>query len=99
MTTNIKYRFTKGRPGAVTRTVSPVTGLNQPLRICGGKVCLHLSLPYTPLMYKPQALGQPFYQIQNHKGFLYIFTAYLAISFTQITTDTLANMHITRTSK
>jgi hypothetical protein len=28
-----------------------------------------------------------------------MFTAYLAVSFIQITTDTLANMHTTRTKK
>jgi hypothetical protein len=35
----------KGKPGAAVR----VEGLKQPLRICGGKVCLGLSLFHTSL--------------------------------------------------
>jgi len=53
----------KGRPGAVVRTVSlshQVAGSKQPLRrFCGGKVCLGFSLPQTPLMWEPSALGLP----------------------------------------
>ena len=54
----------KGRPGAVVRAVSlshQVVGSKQPLRrFCGGKACLGLSLPQTPLMWEPPALGLPF---------------------------------------
>ena len=42
-------------------------GSKQPLRrFCGGKACLGLSLPQTPLMWEPPALGLPF--------FLYIYS-------------------------
>ena len=55
----------KGRPGAVVRAVSlshQVVGSKQPLRrFCGGKACLGLSLPQTPLMWEPPALGLPFF--------------------------------------
>jgi hypothetical protein len=46
-------RNVKGRHGAAVRGVSlshQVTDLKQPLRICGGKACIGLSLPQTPLM-------------------------------------------------
>ena len=34
----------------------------QPLRrFCGGKACLGFSLPQTPLMWEPPALGLPFF--------------------------------------
>ena len=37
-----------------------VVGSKQPLRIfCGGRACLGLSLPQTPLMWEPPALGLP----------------------------------------
>ena len=53
----------KGRPGAVVRAVSlshQVVGSKQPLRrFCEGKACLGLSLPQTPLMWEPPALGLP----------------------------------------
>ena len=53
----------KGRPGAVVRAVSlshQVAGSKQPLRrFCGGKACLGFSLPQTPLMWEPPALGLP----------------------------------------
>ena len=53
----------KGRPGAVVRVVSlshQVAGSMQPLRrFCGGKACLGFSLPQTPLMWEPPALGLP----------------------------------------
>ncbi|XP_066352764.1 uncharacterized protein [Miscanthus floridulus] len=49
----------KGRPGAVVRAVSlshQVVGSKQPLRrFFGGKACLGLSLPQTPLMWEPPA--------------------------------------------
>jgi len=55
----------KGRPGAVVRAVSlshQVMGSKQHLyRFCGGKTCLGLSLPQTPLMWEPPALGLPFF--------------------------------------
>ena len=55
----------KGRPGAVVRAVSlshQVVGSKQPLRgFCGGKACLGFSLPQTPLMWEPPALGLPFF--------------------------------------
>jgi hypothetical protein len=54
----------KGRPGAVVRAVSlshQVVGSKQHLRrFCGGKACLGLSLPQTPLTWEPPALGLPF---------------------------------------
>jgi len=54
----------KGRPVAVVRAVSlshQVVGSKQPLRrFCGGKACLGLSLPQTPLMWEPSALGLSF---------------------------------------
>ena len=50
--------------GTVVRAVSlshQVTGSKQPLRrFCGGKACLGFSLPQTPLMWEPPALGLPF---------------------------------------
>jgi len=52
----------KGRPGAVVRAVSLShhMGSKQPLRrFCGGKACLGFSLPHTPLMWEPLALGLP----------------------------------------
>jgi len=53
----------KGRPGAVVRAVSlshQVTSLKQPLRrFYGRKACLGFSLPQTPLMWEPPALGLP----------------------------------------
>ena len=53
------------RSGAVVRAVSlshQVVGSKQPLRrCCGGKACLGLSLPQTPLMWEPPALGLPFF--------------------------------------
>jgi len=52
-------------PGAVVRAVSlshQVAGSKQPLRrFCGGKACLGFSLPQTPLMWEPPALGVPFF--------------------------------------
>ena len=49
--------------GAVVRAVSLshlVEGSKQPLRrFCGEKACLGFSLPQTPLMWKPPALGLP----------------------------------------
>ena len=37
-----------------------VAGSKQPLRrFCGGKACLGFSLPQTPLMWEPPALGLP----------------------------------------
>ena len=39
-----------------------VVGSKQPLhRFCGGKACLGLSLPQTPLMWEPPTLGLPFF--------------------------------------
>ena len=39
-----------------------VAGSKQPLRrFCGGKACLSFSLPQTPLMWEPPALGLPLY--------------------------------------
>ena len=32
-------------------------------QICGGKACLGFSLPQTPLMWKPPALGLPFFNV------------------------------------
>ena len=41
---------------------SQVVGSKQPLRrFCGGKACLGFSLPQTPLMWEPLALGLPFF--------------------------------------
>ena len=41
---------------------SQVVGSKQPLRrFCGGKACLGFSLPQTPLMWEPPALGLPFF--------------------------------------
>ena len=38
-----------------------IVGSKQPLRrFCEGKACLGLSLPQTPLMWEPPALGLPF---------------------------------------
>ena len=58
----------KGRPGAVVRAVSlshQVVGSKQPLRrFCGGKACLGLSLPQTPLVWEPPALCLPFFMCQ-----------------------------------
>ena len=55
----------KSRPGAVVRAVSlshQVVGSKQPLRrFCGGKACLGFSLPQTPLMWEPLALGLPLF--------------------------------------
>ena len=62
-----------GRPGAVVRAVSlshQVADSKQPLRrFYGGKACLGFSLPQTPLMWEPQALGLPFFFL----GFLFVF--------------------------
>ena len=39
-----------------------VMGSKQPLhRFCGGKACLGISLPQSPLMWEPLALGLPFF--------------------------------------
>ena len=55
--------YAKGRPGAVVRAVSlshQVVGSKQPLRrFCGGRLSLGFSLPQTPLMWEPPALGLP----------------------------------------
>ena len=59
----------QGRLGAVVRAVSlshQVVGSKQPLRrFCWGKACLGLSLPQTPLMWEPPALGLPFFSYVN----------------------------------
>jgi hypothetical protein len=34
-------------------------------RFCGGKACLGFSLPQTPLMWEPSALGLPLFSLQN----------------------------------
>ena len=42
------------------------TGSKQSLRrFCGGKACLGFSLPQTPLMWEPPALGLPFFFIDG----------------------------------
>ena len=60
----VSVYYKKGGPSAVVRAVSlshQVVGSKQPLRrFCGGKACLGLSLPQTPLMWEPPALGLPF---------------------------------------
>ena len=63
------FLFTvKGRPGAVVRAVSlshEIVGSKQSLRrFYGGNACLGLSLPQTPLMWEPLALGLPFFMYQ-----------------------------------
>ncbi|XP_066314058.1 isoflavone reductase homolog IRL-like isoform X1 [Miscanthus floridulus] len=52
----------KGRPGAVVRAVSlshQVMGSKQPLRRFAGEGFLRFSLPQTPLISEPPALGLP----------------------------------------
>ncbi|XP_066308608.1 uncharacterized protein [Miscanthus floridulus] len=53
--------ITSDLPVPLVRAVSlshQVTGSKQPLsRFCGGKACLGFSLPQTPLMWEPPALG------------------------------------------
>lgn len=50
----------KGRPGTMLRAVSQshqFADSKQPLRICGEKGCLGLSLPETPLMWESLSTG------------------------------------------
>jgi hypothetical protein len=42
-----------------------VTGTKQPLRFCGEKACLGLSLPHNPLTWEPPTLGVPFWKGYN----------------------------------
>ena len=61
--TNLAEHFFQVNRHSVVRAVSlshQVTGSKQPLRrFCGGKACLGFSLPQTPLMCEPPALGLP----------------------------------------
>ena len=72
----------KGRPVAVVRVVSlshQVIGSKQPLRrFCGGKACLGLSLPHTPLMWEPPALSLPFYAFSQYLKHELLLFHYLA---------------------
>ena len=71
------YHCMKGGPDAVVRAVSlshQVVGSKQPLRrFCGGKACLGFSLPQTPLIWEPLALGlAPYSNICFKLSYFYI---------------------------